>query len=81
MNRTPRSRIVWNSVAGLAVIAALVFGSFALFTEASAARRCVCPQVYSPVTCDNGKTYPNLCVANCKRAKNCVPDILFPPPL
>jgi hypothetical protein len=80
MNREFRSRRLWNTVAGLAVIAGLAFGSFALFTEANAAPRCLCPQVYAPVTCDNGKTYPNLCVANCKHATNCVPVIILPPP-
>lgn len=51
---------------------ALVFGASSLFTEAEAAR-CICPQVYAPVICDNGKTYANPCLASCARAKNCVP--------
>jgi hypothetical protein len=34
---------------------------------------CICPQIYAPVQCDNGKTYPNQCVADCRHAKNCVP--------
>jgi hypothetical protein len=80
MSRMIRSNRLWNTVAGCAVIAALAFGTFALFTEANAAPRCLCPKVYAPVTCDNGKTYPNLCVANCKNAKNCVPVIVLPPP-
>jgi len=32
-----------------------------------------CPQIYAPVTCDNGKTYPNQCEADRHHAKNCVP--------
>jgi hypothetical protein len=42
-------------------------------TPAEAAGPCRCPLIYAPVTCDNGKTYPNLCEANCHHAKNCVP--------
>jgi hypothetical protein len=41
-------------------------------TPAEAAR-CICPLVYAPVVCDNGRTYPNQCVADCRHAKNCVP--------
>ena len=33
----------------------------------------VCPQIYAPVVCDNGKTYPNQCEADRHHAKNCVP--------
>jgi hypothetical protein len=51
---------------------ALVFGAASLFTEAEAAR-CICPQLYAPVRCDNGKTYVNPCYASCAKAKNCVP--------
>ena len=32
-----------------------------------------CPLIYAPVICDNGKTYPNQCVADQHHAKNCVP--------
>ncbi len=32
-----------------------------------------CPDIYAPVTCDNGKTYPNQCYADRAHAKNCVP--------
>ena len=42
---------------------------------------CVCPMVYSPVVCDNGKTYSNLCVANCAHATGCVPVFIIPPPI
>lgn len=51
---------------------ALAFGVSSLFTEAEAAR-CICPKIYAPVKCDNGKTYSNLCLAQCQNAKNCVP--------
>ena len=32
---------------------------------------CICPMIYSPVKCDNGKTYGNECEANCDKAVNC----------
>ena len=34
---------------------------------------CKCPLVYAPVLCSNGKTYPNLCVAQCHHSSGCVP--------
>lgn len=33
----------------------------------------VCPKIYAPVVCDNGKVYPNQCEADRHHAKNCVP--------
>jgi hypothetical protein len=33
----------------------------------------VCPKIYAPVICDNGKIYPNQCVADRHHAKNCIP--------
>ena len=54
--------------------AALVMSGFALFDNAQAAGGpCICPELYAPVKCSNGKTYPNLCYATCAKAKNCVP--------
>ena len=50
----------------------LAFGVSSLFTEAEAGR-CICPKLYGPVMCDNGKTYMNPCLAECHNAKNCVP--------
>ena len=38
-----------------------------------AADQARCPLIYGPVICDNGKTYPNMCVADQHHAKNCVP--------
>ena len=54
------------------ITAVVGFGLSSLFTEAHAAR-CICPQLYAPVLCDNGKTYVNPCYASCAHAKNCVP--------
>lgn len=39
----------------------------------------VCPAVYAPVVCDNGKTYSNLCYANLAGATGCVPIWIIPP--
>ena len=32
-----------------------------------------CPQIFAPVTCSNGMSYPNQCVADAACAKGCVP--------
>jgi hypothetical protein len=58
---------------GAFVAAVFLLGTAALFVPAEAAPSCLCPDIYAPVRCSNGKTYPNLCVATCQRAKNCVP--------
>ena len=60
---------------------ALVAGFVALSAPASAAPGCICPMVYAPVKCSNGKTYSNLCVARCNHATDCVPVIVLPPPI
>ena len=56
----------------VAVIVAMGLGVLSIFTEAEAAG-CICPLIYAPVLCDNGKVYSNQCIANCRHAKNCVP--------
>lgn len=33
----------------------------------------VCPQIYAPVICSNGKVYPNQCYADRAHARDCVP--------
>ena len=55
-----------------ALTVAVILGAFSLFTEARAGR-CICPMIYAPVLCDNGRTYSNSCVAACAGAHNCVP--------
>ena len=60
----------------LAGIVAATFGAMALVSETTSpvmAGPCRCPLLYAPVICDNGKTYPNQCWADCRNAKNCVP--------
>lgn len=59
-------------VLGAALSLTFVLGFVALFSPAEAAPRCICPDVYAPVTCSNGKTYSNLCVATCHHATDCV---------
>jgi hypothetical protein len=56
---------------GLAV-GAMALGMVAMASKAEAAG-CICPMVYAPVKCSNGKTYSNLCVATCHHASGCVP--------
>ncbi len=66
-----RSALVKLLVATV-VVAAVTIGAFSVFTEARAAG-CICPMIYAPVLCDNGRTYANGCLAACAHAKNCVP--------
>jgi hypothetical protein len=33
----------------------------------------VCPRLYAPVICDDGKVYVNMCYAEKHHAENCVP--------
>ena len=57
------------------------FGALALTAAPAEAanfkRPCICPDVWAPVTCDNGVTYSNQCRANCAGATGCVPGWLF----
>lgn len=67
------NRRVVRIVTGSVVVLALALGVSALFEAPLAAPNCLCPDIYAPVICSNGKTYPNACVASCQKAKNCVP--------
>ena len=62
-------------VCGVVVCAS--FGVESLLATAEAKGPNACPQVYAPVICDNGKVYPNQCVADRKNGKNCVPYPIF----
>jgi len=59
---------------GAAVATVFVVGVTTFVTPAQAVfGNCICPDVYAPVKCSNGVTYPNACRASCAHAKNCVP--------
>ena len=60
----------------VAIAATLVVGVAELFVPAQAAalKGCICPAVYAPVTCSNGRTYSNSCVASCNHATGCHPS-------
>ena len=62
-----------NLIFATAVLLAIGAGVAAFFVTPAEAGRCVCPKIYAPVECNKGKVYPNQCVADCRRAKNCVP--------
>lgn len=64
-------RLLGSLLVAALLVLAVVLGAMSLATEVQA--RCICPQIYAPVICDHGKTYPNQCVADCRNAKNCVP--------
>ena len=55
------------------MLLAITIGVGALLVTPAEAARCICPQIYAPVECANGKTYPNQCVADCRNARECVP--------
>ena len=61
-----------NRIVTLGVILGSVAVAIASLSVASAGPP-VCPQIYAPVLCDNGKVYPNQCYADRAHAKNCVP--------
>jgi hypothetical protein len=69
----------WTVVAVASV--AIALGFVALSAPASAAGGCICPMIYAPVKCSNGKTYSNGCVASCNHATGCVPVYILPPPI
>lgn len=52
---------------------AIVFASFTLFSATPVEAKCgICPHICIGVTCDDGKTYCNSCLAACAGAHNCV---------
>jgi hypothetical protein len=59
-------------VVGAAVAASFLAGTIALVSPAWAGP-CRCPLLWGPVKCSNGKTYPNMCEADCHHATGCVP--------
>ena len=63
-----------KSIARFSAISGVVavLGVVATATVALAGPK-VCPQIYAPVICDNGRVYPNQCYADRNNARNCVP--------
>ena len=61
--------------AGVCAVAVLAFAnSSALAAKPGGGGPNLCPDVWAPVTCSNGKTYPNQCYADKARATGCVPS-------
>jgi len=54
-------------------LALVVFAGGLLGETAFAAGPKLCPLIYAPVICSNGKIYPNQCYADKAHAKDCVP--------
>lgn len=66
-------KVMIRWIFGAALLLAITIGVGTLLVTPAEAARCICPKIYAPVECDNGKVYPNQCVADCRHAKNCVP--------
>jgi len=67
-----RVLIVLSLFVVMTAAALIVLPSLSAVPTAEASS-CRCPLIYAPVICDHDRTYPNLCVAECHHAKNCVP--------
>jgi len=52
---------------------AVVLGALAALASSTFAGPPLCPDLYAPVICNNGKVYPNQCYADRAKAKGCVP--------
>jgi hypothetical protein len=67
-------RNLGRGVLAAASVAVCVVGIHATSHEASAKPGPkVCPEVYAPVICSNGRVYVNQCYADKARATGCVP--------
>jgi hypothetical protein len=60
-------------IARLSGLGLIVFAVGALTSSVQAAGPNVCPKLYAPVICSNGKIYPNQCYADKHHATGCVP--------
>ena len=66
-------------VFAVSLAAAATLGAFS-GTDSAYAAACgprLCPDIYAPVICSNGKTYPNQCYANRVCATGCVSTGVF----
>jgi hypothetical protein len=63
----------------LALALALSAGALTIAAQSDADPGCkknnnpICPAIYDPVICDNGRVYSNSCFAQADCATNCVP--------
>lgn len=72
------TRSIGKKAVAAGVVVAGVVGLTAASTGVAVGRGpCICPAVYAPVTCPNGKVYPNMCRAGCAGQTGCVPGIVF----
>jgi hypothetical protein len=60
-------------LARLSGLGLALFAVGVLAAAAHAAGPHLCPAIYAPVICSNGKVYPNQCYADKAHAKDCVP--------
>jgi hypothetical protein len=62
-------------LAKLVLSLGLVLAAFAAPRAQALFRPCICPDIYAPVTCSNGVTYGNQCLADCAHATGCVSGV------
>jgi hypothetical protein len=66
-----------NRMKLFALASVLCAGALTVATPSMAGHGChkdpnpICPAIYDPVTCDNGKTYTNQCFADADCATGC----------
>ncbi|MBL8747245.1 MAG: hypothetical protein JNK58_12930 [Phycisphaerae bacterium] len=59
-------------VLAMAAFCAATVGVIASATMAAGGGNVRCPEIWAPVICSNGVTYPNQCYADRARARGCV---------
>lgn len=60
-------------IARLSGLVLVAVASSVMVSAIEAAGPPLCPDIYAPVICSNGKVYPNQCYADRAKAKNCHP--------
>lgn len=66
-------RAIFKLTFALALSAAAFTSTAQADPECKKIKNPICPAIFDPVTCDNGKTYSNQCFANADCATGCVP--------
>lgn len=65
-------RVAWVALAFVLVVALAVLAASTAFAKRPPSEpSCLCPDVYDPVICSDGNTYPNFCYAGCAGATGC----------